>query len=136
MTVNVLPPKPADLIAEYVWMREQKQAQEKAFEVWVKESYTDRMDEIEAMLLDHFKLTGTDNTSARGIGTAFRKRIVSVTVGDMQAFQRHVIGTEAWELADWKANKTEVTKLVDDGQEPPPGVNFNAMAGVGIRKGK
>jgi hypothetical protein len=52
----------------------------------------------------------------------------------MNEFRRHVIGTEQWDLADWKANKTVVTELVDSDEGVPPGVNFSAMAGVGIRK--
>lgn len=134
MTVSVPPPRPADLIAEYVWLRDGKKAQEAAFETWLKENYGDRMEQIESQLLAHLKAAGTDSAKANNIGTAYKKRIVSVTVSDMNEFRRHVIGTEQWDLADWKANKTVVTELVDNDGVVPPGVNYSAMDGVGIRK--
>lgn len=134
MTQPVPTPTPADLIAEYVWLRDAKKAEEEKFKDFLAANYSLRMDAIEQWLLAKLNEMKTDSLSARGTGTVYKKRSVSVTVADMKEFQRHVIGAEAWELVDWRANKSIVTGIVDAGEPLPPGVNFTATQTVGIRK--
>lgn len=134
MTQPIPTPAPADLIAEYVWLRDAKKAEEEKFKDFLNANYGVRMDAIEQLLLAKLNEMKTDSLSARGTGTAYKKRSVSVTVADMREFQRHVIGGEHWELVDWRANKSQVTALVDAEEPLPPGVNFTATQTVGIRK--
>ena len=92
------------------------------------------MDDIEARLLKYFNETGVDNLTCRGIGNAHRKTKTSVTTSDMREFRRHVIGTEDWELADFKPNKTRVDEMAEAGEPLPPGVNRTARYVVSISK--
>jgi hypothetical protein len=126
---------PGDLIAEYLWLRDNKKAEKEKFDAWLAENYTKRMDEIEGLLLAKFDQDKTDSITAHGIGNAHRKVSTSVTIADMREFKRHVIGSEAWELVDWRANKTAVGEIVEAKQPLPPGVNYTETYTVGVRKG-
>ena len=57
-----------------------------------------------------------------------------MTIADGREFRRHVIGGEQWDLADWRANKTAVNDLVEQGEPLPPGINRSAFYKVGIRR--
>ena len=59
---------------------------------------------------------------------------MSVTTADAREFRRHVIGTESWDLADWRPNKTIVNEMVEQGLDVPPGVNRATFLTVGIRR--
>jgi hypothetical protein len=83
-------------------------------------------------LLRMLNATGQDSAKTKD-GTAYITTQVSATLADAEAFRRHVIGTESWELLDWRANKTAVKDFVSEHQEPPPGVNYSTMRVVGVR---
>lgn len=128
-------PTPADLIAEYIWLRSNKEAEEEKFKEWLAKSYVERMNEIEGLLLAKLNADNSDSISVRGVGNVHRKVKTSVTIADMREFRRHVIGSEEWELVDWRANKTVVGEMVEKNEPLPPGVNYSAMYTVGVRKG-
>jgi len=125
--------KPSQLVTEFIKLRDaKKQFEEMAVEK-CKQLYGDRMAEIEVQLLDMLNQLGVDSIAGKG-GTAYRKVSTSVTIADAREFRRHVIGTESWDLADWRANKTIINEMVEQGQEVPPGVNRTTFATVGIRR--
>lgn len=66
-------------------------------------------------------------------GTAYLKHKVSATIADPAAFKRHVIGTESWDLADWKANGPAVKAFVEEHHTVPPGINYSVTVDVGVR---
>ena len=125
---------PAKLVSHYIQYRDQKRAAEKALEAWLEEEYEAPMRELERTLLETLNQLGVDSLAARGVGTVYKKMSSSVTVADTREFQRHVIGTEAWDLLDWRANKTAVNDLVEKGEPVPPGINRTTFLTVGIRK--
>jgi len=45
-----------------------------------------------------------------------------------------VIGSEAWDLLDRKANVTAVSDFIEENNAPPPGVNFSTTYVVGVRR--
>jgi len=130
MNVNV---KPAELVEEFIKLRDEKLYAEKKFDELLTERYKTRMEAIEAQLLDVLNALGVDSLAGQS-GTAYRKTSVSVTVGDAREFRRHVIGTEQWDLANWSANKTLVNELVEKGEPVPPGLNRSAWYTIGIRR--
>jgi hypothetical protein len=83
-------------------------------------------------LLNMLNATNQDSAKTKE-GTAYITTQVSATLEDAEAFRRHVIGTESWNLLDWRANKTAVKDFVAEKQEPPPGVAFNSIRTVGVR---
>lgn len=125
--------KPADLVEEYIRLRDEKQQAEKLFGEALAERCGNRMLEIEAQLLDTLNALGVDSLAGHS-GTAYKKVSTSVTVADAREFRRHVIGTEQWDLANWSANKTLVNELVEKGEPVPPGLNRSAFYTIGIRR--
>lgn len=125
--------KPAALVTEYIKLRDAKQQFEELCTEKMKELYGGRMEEIEAKLLDMLNKLGVDSISGKG-GTAYKKISTSVTIADPREFRRHIIGNEAWDLADWRANKTIINEMVEQGQGIPPGVNRTTFATIGIRR--
>lgn len=124
---------PAEMVEEYIGLRDKRKAADDKYAEWLKENFTDRMDELENQLLTLLNSLGSDSISSKA-GTVYKRISTSVTVADSREFKRHVIGTEAWDLIDWRANKTAVNDLVENGDPVPPGVNRSTFATVGIRK--
>jgi hypothetical protein len=124
---------PAELIEKYISLRDQKEAAKKKFDEFMKTHYGDPMDAIEVQILDVLNQQGIDSLAAKS-GSAYKKVNTSVTVGDASSFRRHVIGESAWDLIDWRANKTAVNDLVENGEELPPGLNRSTFISVGIRR--
>lgn len=68
-------------------------------------------------------------------GTVYRKETKSATIADAATFRRYVIGSEAYDLVDWRANATAVAEYITENGEPPPGLNYRTTINVGVRKG-
>jgi hypothetical protein len=47
---------------------------------------------------------------------------------------RYVIGNEAWDLLDRKANVKAVEDFIEENDLAPPGVNFSTTYVVGVRR--
>lgn len=124
---------PAQLIEEYIALRDGKKVADDTYAEFVKANYSTRMDELETILLDQLNTLGVDSIAGK-TGTVYKKLTTSVTVADAREFRRHVIGGEDWDLLDWRANKTAVNDRIDQGQELPPGINRSTFFTVGIRR--
>jgi hypothetical protein len=74
------------------------------------------------------KLGAGDGISIRTEeGTICRKEKASASLIDKDAFRRHVIGTESWDLLDWKANLTAARDFIKEhAGEKPPGVEISS----------
>lgn len=124
---------PADLVELYISLRNERQTVEKEFEEAIRIKYGEPMLELEHTMLDLLNGMGIDSISSPR-GTVYKKVMTSVTIADAREFRRHVIGSEAWNLLDWRANKTAVNELIESGEALPPGLNRNQTQGVGFRK--
>lgn len=91
------------------------------------------LDKLNNDLLNALNMVKTDSAS-NAYGTVYRSEQVSATLADPDAFMRHVISAQSWELLDKKANKTAVKAYVEDTGVPPPGVNYNVNLVVGVRR--
>ena len=124
---------PAELVERYIALRDGRKVSDETFAAWRKEHFDMEMDALENAMLDTLNKLGVDSIKAPS-GTVYKKLTTSVTVGDQREFRRHVIGDEAWDLIDWRANKTAVNDLIENGGELPPGINRNAFYTVGVRR--
>lgn len=125
---------PADLIEEYIKLRDGKKADEEKIKEWVAQKYTARMDQIEAILMDCLNNLDADSLKT-DVGTCFKRVETSVTVAVPSEFQRHVIGTQQWELIDFRANKTAVKQFVEENDGSlPPGVNMTQTTVLSVRR--
>lgn len=58
----------------------------------------------------------------------------NASVGDMAAFWTYVVTQGSFDLIDKKANVTAVKDHIDKHGVPPPGVNYNVLRDVGVRR--
>ena len=123
----------ADQIDEYIQLRDGKKAADEVYAAWSKQNFGDRMEQLEAGMLDALNKMGVDSVAGKA-GTVYKKLTTSVTIADAREFRRHVIGGEDWDLIDWRANKTAVNDRVEAGDPLPPGVNRSTFFTVGIRR--
>ena len=94
--------------------------------------YRDVKEKLRAAMLDMLNKSGQDSAKTEA-GTVYRTTKVSCSLEDPELFRRHVIGTESWELADWKANSTACVDFVEANSHLPPGVKMTTMQDVGVR---
>ena len=91
------------------------------------------LDKLNNLLLEHLLSQKAENITTAA-GTVYRHLQDNFSAEDVDAFRRHVIGSEAWDLIDWKANKTSAKAFMDEHQAPPPGIKYNARYVAGIRR--
>lgn len=127
------PAGPAELIEEYIKLRDGKKIADDTYEAWLQENYKTRMVELEGVLLDTLNKLGIDSLAGPS-GTVYKRITTSVTVADAGEFRRHVIGSEQWDLIDWRANKTTINDMVEKNELLPPGINRSEFWTVGIRR--
>jgi len=125
--------KPADLVEEFIRLRDEKKRAEDTYKVWLDENYNNRMNEIELTLLDQLNQLGVDSVASKA-GTAYKKLSTSVTTADGREFRRHIIGGELWDLIEFRPSKTAVNDLVEKGEPVPPGLNRSTFYSIGIRR--
>ena len=127
--------KPADLIGEYVQLRDLRKAKDAEYAGLRKEAFDDRMNEIEASLLDQLNQSGADSIKTKK-GTAYKKMSVSITTADAAAFSRHIIGGELWDLITFTPQKTAINELIKQGEELPPGLNRSSTWTINVNRPK
>ena len=59
-------------------------------------------------------LTTKQDSAKTELGTAYKKTRKSATIADAAAFRRHVIGTQDFDLVDWRANALAVNAFITD----------------------
>jgi hypothetical protein len=84
---------------------------------------------IRTLVLEELIKQGTQNVSTPA-GGAHKHSRVSFSLEDPEEFKRHVIGTESWDLLDWKANATAATDFLNENQTLPPGVKRSEFVDV------
>ena len=119
-------------VAQFVKLRDMIKAEEKEF-AEKQAPKKEMLQKLGDLLLAHLISTGADHIGTE-FGTAMRNERVSATIADGDAFRRHVIGTEAWDLIDWRANATAVKGFVEENQAPPPGINYSKQFVIGVRR--
>lgn len=119
-------------VTQYVKLRDKIREKEEAHKAEMK-PFKDALEQLNGMLLDMLMKTGQDSAKTAA-GTAYRKTKRSATIADGDAFRRHVIGTQDYDLIDWRANVKAVEAWVNENHEPPPGINYTTVFDVGVRR--
>lgn len=121
------------LISKFVQLKDARAARKKAFEL---EDANDKMrqEKLEIELLRRLNERGTDSTSSRSVGTAYRLVKSSCSVADKEVFRNWVIDRGSWEFLDIKANKTSVDEFRKENGDLPPGLNWSEVLTIGIRR--
>ena len=121
------------LIAQYVMLRDRKEAMEKKHKEELKPFKT-LMTEVEGLMLDYLNQTGADRIAGDG-GTAYKSTVPRCTIRDRDAFRNFVIAMEAFDLVDWRANANNVAEHIKENTgQTPPGVNFSTYTSIRFRR--
>jgi hypothetical protein len=119
-------------VQQYVKLRDKikeiKEEQEKFLA-----PYKQALESLDAVLLNHLIAVGADSVKTES-GTVYKTSQTSATLADKTAFWNYVSSNSAYELLDYKANKTAVKDYVEQHQAAPPGVNFSQAWTVGVRR--
>lgn len=121
-----------EMVAQYVRMRDALQVADQAH----KDKTAKARKWLETQnnkLLARLNTLGVDNAKTPS-GTVYRKTSKSATIADADSFRRFIIGGEAWDLVDWRANGPAIAAFLDENKEPPPGINYTVTHDVGVRR--
>jgi hypothetical protein len=124
---------PAELIASYIKLRRklEKIAEKHKQEL---EPYLKLRGQIENTLLDHLNQTGLDSTKCEA-GTAYRSTSTSVVVKDWVKTLGFIKENQAWELLEARVAKTATVELINERNEPVPGVEVTSATVLRVRTG-
>ncbi|MDE4913481.1 hypothetical protein PQI07_22635 [Methylobacterium sp. 092160098-2] len=120
-------------IERYIKIRDKKDEIKKRHQEELK-PFNDALYVIEQGFLDHLNGSNSDNAVAKNVGTAYRQSKPSAKIEDASTFRRHVIGSEAWHLVDWRANANAIQEAMVETSEPVPGIRFAVETYVNIRR--
>ncbi len=125
--------KLSEAVTLYIQLRDKKAQMKSEFEASVA-PITEKMEKLEAKLLDVFNKTGMDSVKTEH-GTAYTAVRTTASVADREAFMEFVKANEEWSLLEVRASKTAIEQFRDSNDnELPPGVNIRSERVVNIRR--
>ncbi len=121
-------------VAKYVLLRDKIKAI-KAADAERLESFNEMLTLMNSMFIEHLAKQGTDSFAVKGAGTVYKTTKRTASIKDADAFKRHVIGAQDFDLLDWKANVKAVEAFIEGNNgELPPGVSISSMVTAGVRR--
>jgi phage host-nuclease inhibitor protein Gam len=125
--------KLSEAVSLYIQMRDKKAQMKSDFEASIA-PLNEKMDKLEAKLLDVFNKTGMDSVKTE-FGTAYATTRTTASVADREAFMDYVKANEEWALLEVRTSKTAVEQYRSaNDNELPPGVNLREERVVNIRR--
>lgn len=125
-------PKVDDVVALYMDLRGKKDEIERQAKEKVN-AIKEKMAKLEAYLLQRMQEDGV-NQFKTPHGTAFSVSSDYASVVSWSDTLEYIVKNEAFDLLEKRVNKLAVRSLVENGQQPPPGVNYGTRLDVNIRK--
>lgn len=119
-------------VAQYVALRDKIKELDDAHKAKMA-PFREALEQLNGMLLKHLSDVNVDS-AITGAGTVYRTAKKSASLADADAFMSYVITTDSWDLLDRKANVSAVEAFITEHKTLPPGVNFNTMHVVGVRR--
>jgi len=125
--------KLSEAVAIYIKLRDKKAQMKAEFDAKVA-PITEKMDKLEAQLLDVFNKTGMDSVKTE-FGTAYSTTRTTASIADREVFMEHVKANEDWGLLEVRVSKTAVEQYREQhDDELPPGVNIREERVVNVRR--
>jgi|APGre2960657404_1045060.scaffolds.fasta_scaffold00223_10 phage host-nuclease inhibitor protein Gam len=125
--------KLSEAVSLYIRLRDKKAEMKSDFDASVA-PINEKMDKLEAKLLDVFNKTGMDSVKTEH-GTAYTAVRTTASVADRDAFMEFVKANEEWSLIEVRAAKTAIEQFRDNNDnELPPGINIRSERVVNIRR--
>lgn len=125
--------KLSDAVSLYIRLRDKKAAMKKEFEASIA-PLNEKMDKLEAKLLEVFNTTGMESVRTES-GTAYSSVRSSATVADRDSFISFVRSHDEWALLEVRPAKLAIEEFraANDGSLPP-GINFKEERVVNVRR--
>lgn len=121
-------------VGQFIQLRDKIAAIKKEQEEVLK-PHNEALLKLNTLLLDLVTASGADSVKIKGVGTVYKSVKDSATVADGAEFRRFVIGAEAWDIIDWRANAPGVRAYIEENDgAPPPGINFRRSVTIGVRR--
>jgi phage host-nuclease inhibitor protein Gam len=125
--------KLSEAVTLYIQLRDKKAEMKAEFDASIA-PLNDKMEKLEAKLLDVFNKTGMDSVKTEH-GTAYTAVRTTASIADREAFMEFVKANEEWSLLEVRASKTAIEQFRDsNNDELPPGVNIRSERVVNIRR--
>lgn len=122
------------LIAGYVKIRDSRAQRKAAFDADDADD-KGKQEKIEIEFLRRFSERGTDSSTSRGVGTAYRLTKTSCTMADWDIFFPFVQANDMWEMIERRPSKDAVKAYREIHNDLPPGLNWREELAVGFRRG-
>jgi hypothetical protein len=124
--------KLSEAVSIYIKMRDKKAQMKAEFDASVA-PLNEKMEKLEAKLLDVFNKTGIDSVKTE-FGTAYTTTRVTASVADREIFMTHVRENDDWALLEVRASKTAVEQYRETNNDLPPGVSTREERVVNVRR--
>lgn len=124
--------KLSDAVSMYIKMRDKKAQMKAEFDASVA-PLNEKMEKLEAKLLDVFNKTGMDSVKTE-FGTAYTTTRVTASVADREIFMTHVRENDDWALLEVRASKAAVEQYRENNNDLPPGVSMREERVVNVRR--
>lgn len=124
--------KLSEAVELYIKMRDRKAELKAEFDAKVA-PLNEKMDKLEAKLLDVFNQTGMDSVKTE-FGTAYATTRVTASVADKEVFMTHIRENDDWGLLEVRASKTAVDQYRSVHDDIPPGVSMREERVVNVRR--
>lgn len=124
--------KLSEAVSLYIKMRDRKAELKAEFDAKVA-PLNEKMDKLEAKLLDVFNQTGMDSVKTE-FGTAYATTRVTASVADKEVFMAHIRANDDWGLLEVRASKTAIDQYRSVHDDIPPGVSMREERVVNVRR--
>jgi phage host-nuclease inhibitor protein Gam len=124
--------KLSEAVSIYIKMRDKK-AQMKAEYMASVAPLDEKMEKLEAKLLDIFNKTGMDSVKTE-FGTAYTTTRVTASVADREIFMNHIKENDDWALLEVRAAKAAVEQYRENNNDLPPGISMREERVVNVRR--
>jgi hypothetical protein len=119
-------------VEQYVGLRDKIKRMDDAHKEKMK-PFREALDQLNILLLHSLQTIGTDSATSQ-YGTVYRTDKKTASTADGEAFRQFVIEHQMFDMVDWKPNVKAVEDFIEANKTLPPGVNFNTVAVVGVRR--
>ena len=124
--------KLSDAVSLYIKMRDKKAQMKAEFDASVA-PLNEKMEKLEAKLLDVFNKTGMDSVKTE-FGTAYTTTRVTASVADRDIFMTHVRENDDWALLEVRASKSAVEQYRENNNDLPSGISMREERVVNVRR--
>ena len=125
---------PAKMIEMYLQLRQRTRDVEARHKAELA-PYLATREKLELLMLDHLNENGLESTRC-ATGTAFKSTVTSVVVRDWPRTLDFIRDNQMWDLLEGRVAKSAALEIVEEMEQPIPGVEISQATVLRVRSGK